>query len=199
MAPSPPGLAALPPGIHPPASQLFPGKGEKAEAMHRGWDTRSGGMGTQHSHHEDAGTDGKAQGTPSDTQDLSTTPARVSAGFCAPTALTTRERNFSERVSGCSSHGFGPGSQRQWRGRGQRVSPSPSPRIPACSAPSGQDTNPGEMPAQTDPTARPVGSPGGGLVCGATRDGSSRQRLCRFCPAGLRHGHSEEPPSLLKR
>lgn len=126
-------------------------------------------------------------------------PPRISAGFCVPTALTIWERNFSEQFSGCSSHAFGPRLEEAVAGKRPACVPQPHAPNPGTLSPERAGHKPGdsgEMPTQPDLTARPVSSPGGGLMYGATRDGSSRQKLCSSCPAGHRHGHSEEPSRL---
>lgn len=106
-----------------------------------------GATGVQHTRHKD---DGKAQGTPSDTRDVSTTPPRIWGGFCSPTTLTIWIQ------AGLCLQAHGLGSKRQRQGRGQPVSPSPSPRILARSAPSGQDINPGTAErCQPSPTSQP--------------------------------------------
>lgn len=106
-----------------------------------------GATGVQHTRHKD---DGKAQGTPSDTRDVSTTPPRIWGGFCSPTTLTIWIQ------AGLCLQAHGLGSKRQRQGRGQPVSPSPSPQILARSAPSGQDINPGTAErCQPSPTSQP--------------------------------------------
>lgn len=194
--PSSPPRPGSPSSKYPPASQLFPWQVRFTGAGVHG----PGTTGTQHSPHEDAWTDGKSQGTPSDTQDVSSIPPRVSAGFCAPTALTARERNFSEQVSGCSSHGFGPRLKEAAARKRPACVPQPRTPNPGVLSPERAGHKPGgsgDVPTHPALTAGPVGSPGGRLICGATRDGSSRQKLCRSCPAGHRHGHSAEPPARL--
>lgn len=143
--------------------------------------------------------------SPGDTQGLSGPFLPSHCGDCMGKEFLQGLR----QVSGCSSHGFGPRlKEAAGREGASACPPAPCPQIQVRSAPSGQESKPsvsGEMPARHNLMARPVASPIWGLIYGATRDGSSRQKLCRSRPVGHRHSPQQganlmpsEPTQVLK-
>lgn len=175
--------------LSPGTPALFLAGGRRKERCTRTGVHSLGATGVQHTRHKD---DGKAQGTPSDTRDVSTTPPRIWGGFCSPTTLTIWIQ------AGLCLQLTWLGLKEAAAGKGPACVPQPLAPNSGTLSPERAGHKPGDsgkVPTQPDLTARTAGSPGGRLMCGATRDGSSRQKLCSSRPAGHRQGHSEEPPS----
>lgn len=113
------------------------------------------------------------------------------------------------QVSGCSSHGFGPRLEEAAGSEGASTCPlAPRPKCRHAQLRAGRKANPASAgTCQPTITSRQVQWPGPiwGLIYGATRDGSNRQKLCRSRPAGHNHSLQQgtnlmpwEPTQMLK-